>query len=217
MASARSWQRQLALGLGLTALSLVLGLVFWAVGQHYLPWNEAASEDWQPTGQNLALSPALEAQTVPSPPEAPSAVNNPPEGSPLQLWLVTFLTVFVAEMGDKTQLATLLISAQSKSPWAIFFGSASALVTASLLSVALGGSLGQVIPAAWLEWLAGLGFLAIGSYVLWREWQGKREPSGGTEDGLPGKIDTPTQGILTQPKMDSRRRCQDAPRQSFEA
>ncbi|MFS8867635.1 TMEM165/GDT1 family protein [Synechococcus sp. H65.1] len=98
--------------------------------------------------------------------------NNLAEGSPLQLWLVTFLTVFVAEMGDKTQLATLLLSAQSQSPWAIFLGSASALVTASLLSVLLGGWLGQVIPAAWIEWLAGVGFLMIGVYVLWREWQG---------------------------------------------
>ncbi len=172
MASARSQQGQLALGLGLTALSLALCLGFLA-----LHWDEAATVDWQPASENLALSPAAAAQTVPSLPEAPS------EGSPLQLWLVTFLTVFVAEMGDKTQLATLLMSAQAKSPWAIFFGSASALVAASFLSVALGGGLGQVIPAAWLQWLAGSGFLAIGSYVLWREWQGKREPSEETEGG----------------------------------
>ncbi|WP_414385591.1 TMEM165/GDT1 family protein [Synechococcus sp. H60.3] len=187
MASGRSWQGQLALGLGLTALSLALYWSFLAVGQHYLHWNEATAVDWQPTSENLAASPALEAQTVPSLSEASSAVNNLPEESPLRLWLVTFITVFVAEMGDKTQLATLLMSAQSKSPWAIFFGSASALVTASLLSVALGGGLGQVIPADWLQWLAGSGFLAIGSYVLWREWQGKSEPSEGSEGGLPGK------------------------------
>jgi putative Ca2+/H+ antiporter (TMEM165/GDT1 family) len=77
-------------------------------------------------------------------------------------------------MGDKTQLAILLLSAQSQSPWAIFFGSASALVTATLLSVLLGGWLGQVIPAAWVEWAAGVGFLMIGVYVLWREWQSAR-------------------------------------------
>ncbi|MFS8895186.1 TMEM165/GDT1 family protein [Synechococcus sp. R3-13] len=96
----------------------------------------------------------------------------------MQLWLVTFLTVFVAEMGDKTQLATLLMSAQSQSPWAIFFGSASALVTASLLSVVLGEGLGQVIPPGWLQWLAGAGFLMIGGYVLWQEWRGNKLPEG---------------------------------------
>ena len=108
---------------------------------------------------------------LPLPFGTPTPESNLGEGSPLRLGLVTFLTVFVAEMGDKTQLATLLLSAQSRSPWAIFFGSASALVTASLLSVLLGGWLGQVIPAAWIEWVAGVGFLMIGVYVLWREWQ----------------------------------------------
>ena len=111
---------------------------------------------------------------LPLPLVTSASENNLGEGSPLHLWLVTFLTVFVAEMGDKTQLATLLLSAQSQSPWAIFFGSASALVTASLLSVLLGGWLGQVIPAAWVEWAAGVGFLMIGVYVLWREWQSAR-------------------------------------------
>jgi putative Ca2+/H+ antiporter (TMEM165/GDT1 family) len=115
---------------------------------------------------------------LPLPLVTSASENNLGEGSPLHLWLVTFLTVFVAEMGDKTQLATLLLSAQSQSPWAIFFGSASALVTATLLSVLLGGWLGQVIPAAWVEWAAGVGFLMIGVYVLWREWQSARLEQG---------------------------------------
>lgn len=50
----------------------------------------------------------------------------------------TFLTIFLAEMGDKTQLATLLISAQSQSPWVVFAGAAMALIATSLLGVLIG-------------------------------------------------------------------------------
>ncbi|MCJ2542963.1 TMEM165/GDT1 family protein [Thermostichus vulcanus] len=177
MTSPRSWEGQLVLGLGLTLVSLVICLGFLAFGQQYLEW------DWHP-GSASALA-AVGLGTVPSPeiafesasiPTEVAAADSSVEGARPQLWFMTFLTVFVAEMGDKTQLATLLMSAQSRSPWAIFFGSASALVTASLLSVLLGGGLGQVIPSDWLQWLAGAGFLVIGSYVLWQEWQGDTLP-----------------------------------------
>jgi putative Ca2+/H+ antiporter (TMEM165/GDT1 family) len=50
----------------------------------------------------------------------------------------TFLTIFLAEMGDKTQLATLLMSAESQSPWIVFAGSATALIATSLLGVLTG-------------------------------------------------------------------------------
>jgi putative Ca2+/H+ antiporter (TMEM165/GDT1 family) len=50
----------------------------------------------------------------------------------------TFLTIFLAEMGDKTQLVTLLMSAESRSPWLVFAGSAAALISTSLLGVAIG-------------------------------------------------------------------------------
>ena len=50
----------------------------------------------------------------------------------------TFLTIFLAEMGDKTQLSTLLISAESRSPWVVFLGSALALIATSLLGVSIG-------------------------------------------------------------------------------
>ncbi|MEA5535188.1 TMEM165/GDT1 family protein [Crocosphaera sp. XPORK-15E] len=50
----------------------------------------------------------------------------------------TFLTIFLAEMGDKTQLATLLISAESQSPWVVFCGAATALIATSLLGVLIG-------------------------------------------------------------------------------
>ncbi|MDJ0716122.1 MAG: TMEM165/GDT1 family protein [Prochloraceae cyanobacterium] len=68
---------------------------------------------------------------------AEEAVNKQKWG----FWTVfnsTFLTIFVAEMGDKTQIATLLITAQSQSPWVVFAGAAGALITTSLLGVLIG-------------------------------------------------------------------------------
>lgn len=50
----------------------------------------------------------------------------------------TFITIFLAEMGDKTQLATLLITAESRSPWIVFIASAVALISTSLVGVLLG-------------------------------------------------------------------------------
>ncbi|MGK7954054.1 MAG: TMEM165/GDT1 family protein [Crocosphaera sp.] len=67
-----------------------------------------------------------------------SSVEN---GKSWSFWTVfssTFLTIFLAEMGDKTQLATLLISAESQSPWVVFAGSALALISTSLLGVLIG-------------------------------------------------------------------------------
>ncbi|MGQ9837313.1 MAG: TMEM165/GDT1 family protein [Cyanobacteriota bacterium] len=146
-------------------------------GRQYLEWHPGSTSGASGGVLGRAFSPegAIESASVAT---EGTAASSPVEGSKPQLWFMTFLTVFVAEMGDKTQLATLLMSAQSKSPWAIFLGSASALVTASLLSVLLGEGLGQVIPSDWLQWLAGAGFLVIGGYVLWQEWQGDSLPEG---------------------------------------
>ena len=66
----------------------------------------------------------------------------------LSLLLSTFITVFIAELGDKTQLATLTISGTSNKPLAVFLGSSSALVFASLLGALTGGSIGQGLPLA---------------------------------------------------------------------
>ena len=85
----------------------------------------------------------------------------------LTLLLSTFATVFLAELGDKTQLATVAISGTSNRPFAVFVGSSSALVLASLIGAIAGGSLSNVVPADWLQLLASLGFLGIGGKLLW--------------------------------------------------
>ena len=85
----------------------------------------------------------------------------------LTVLLSTFATVFLAELGDKTQLATVAISGTSNRPFAVFVGSSSALVLASLIGAIAGGSLSNVVPADWLQLLASLGFLGIGVKLLW--------------------------------------------------
>ena len=80
----------------------------------------------------------------------------------LSLLLSTFLTVFIAELGDKTQLATLTISGTSNKPLAVFLGSASALVLASLLGALTGGSISTFLPEFVLKSLASVTFLIIG-------------------------------------------------------
>ena len=84
----------------------------------------------------------------------------------LSLLLSTFLTVFVAELGDKTQLATLTISGTSNKPLAVFLGSASALVFASLLGALAGGSISTFLPEVVLKLIASITFLIIGLRLL---------------------------------------------------
>jgi len=97
----------------------------------------------------------------------------------LSLLISTFLTVFLAELGDKTQLATVALSGTSDRPLAVFLGSSSALVLASLLGALAGGSIASLIPTEWLQLVAAVGFLIIGSQLLLR-----RNSDGSAEDDL---------------------------------
>jgi putative Ca2+/H+ antiporter (TMEM165/GDT1 family) len=78
----------------------------------------------------------------------------------------TFAAIFLAEVGDKTQLATLSLAAGGSSRWVVFAASALALVAASALAVLLGESLARVVPAIWLRRGAGALFIVLGAYTL---------------------------------------------------
>ena len=82
------------------------------------------------------------------------------------LLISTFLTVFLAELGDKTQLATVALSGTSDRPLAVFLGSSSALVLACLVGALAGGSIANVIPTEVLQLMAAIGFLIIGGRLL---------------------------------------------------
>ncbi len=80
----------------------------------------------------------------------------------LSLLLSTFLTIFIAELGDKTQLATLTMSGTSNRPLAVFFGSSTALVLASLIGALAGGSISNFLPEIILKSIASITFFIIG-------------------------------------------------------
>ncbi len=81
--------------------------------------------------------------------------------SPLFIFGSTFITIFLAEIGDKTQLSTLLMSAESHSPWVVFVGSGAALITTSFLGVALGSLLSKHLSPRTINKAAGVTLLLI--------------------------------------------------------
>jgi putative Ca2+/H+ antiporter (TMEM165/GDT1 family) len=85
-----------------------------------------------------------------------------------KIFATTFLTVFIAELGDKTQFITLGISASNSSKWAIFAGSALALTTASAIGVIAGSFIGEHISKKILLIISGLIFILFGFYTLWQ-------------------------------------------------
>lgn len=86
-----------------------------------------------------------------------------------RLFLTVFATVFVAELGDKTQLATLLFAAdQAVSKLAVFIAASTALVVATAIGVLAGGVVSQYVSPAVLKVVAGAGFIAIGVWTLLR-------------------------------------------------
>jgi putative Ca2+/H+ antiporter (TMEM165/GDT1 family) len=101
----------------------------------------------------------------------------------LALLASTFATVFLAELGDKTQLAIVSISGTSSRPGAVFAGSACALVLASLVGAAAGGSLSSVVPTDGLQLAAAGGFLLIGSRLILRS----RMEDTPQDEGTPGE------------------------------
>jgi len=85
----------------------------------------------------------------------------------MKTYVVVFVSVFLAELGDKTQLATLLYAATpGMSRVGVFLAAAGALVTSSLLAVLVGERLGAWIPPHYLTRAAGIAFVAIGLWLL---------------------------------------------------
>jgi len=84
-----------------------------------------------------------------------------------KIFLTVFLTVLFAELGDKTQLATLLFSTNKEnSKIIVFLAAATALVFASGIAVIVGNNLGKYITPKYLSWIAGLGFIIVGIWTI---------------------------------------------------
>ena len=87
------------------------------------------------------------------------------EKSFTSVFATTFITVFLAELGDKTQIATILLSAHSGKPVVVFIGAALALISSSLVGVLLGRWLATRIPQNRFEYIAGILMVGIGTLL----------------------------------------------------
>ncbi|UCF93351.1 MAG: TMEM165/GDT1 family protein [Desulfobacterales bacterium] len=83
-----------------------------------------------------------------------------------KLLLTTFGLVFLAELGDKTQLATFCFSADCNSRMSVFLGSAGALVLSSVIAVLFGAAVSRLIPPNYIKIGAGIFFVIVGLWTL---------------------------------------------------
>ena len=86
-----------------------------------------------------------------------------------KIFVTVFVTVFIAELGDKTQLATMLFAADKEvSKYMVFIAASAALVVASAIGVLAGSLLSEFINEKYLHYVAGIGFILIGAFTLYK-------------------------------------------------
>lgn len=89
----------------------------------------------------------------------------------LRTILSTFLLVFMAEIGDKTQLAVFGLAAETNAPWAVFVGAGAALLLSTALAVVLGAVMSRLIPEGAIRavhYTAGCLFVIVGVWTIWK-------------------------------------------------
>ena len=86
--------------------------------------------------------------------------------------LTVFVTVFLAELGDKTQLATMLFASDAQNnPWMIFLAASLALVASSALAVLLGSYISHYSDIIPIKLIAGIGFILIGAWIVFEHFK----------------------------------------------
>lgn len=86
-----------------------------------------------------------------------------------KIFVPVFGTVFLAELGDKTQLATLLFASKEPSSLlTIFIAASGALMLSSAIAVVGGAAISNYVDARILSWIAGAGFIVIGIWTIWQ-------------------------------------------------
>ena len=83
-----------------------------------------------------------------------------------RVFITTFGVIFLAEMGDKTQLAAMTMAAQTKRPWAVLIGASLALACVSAIGVLVGSMLSNYLPLEWIKRVAAVAFIVIGMLIL---------------------------------------------------
>lgn len=85
----------------------------------------------------------------------------------IKIFFAVFTTVFLAELGDKTQLATLLFASEKEySRLVVFLAAAAALIVTTAIAVLIGDTMGKHINTKYLHWIAGIGFIIIGIWTI---------------------------------------------------
>jgi putative Ca2+/H+ antiporter (TMEM165/GDT1 family) len=107
-----------------------------------------------------------------------------------QLFASTFAAIFLAEMGDKTQIAALVLSGSSSARWSVFLGAATALVATTAIAVIAGAAIGRYIPVVWLKRGAGAVFIVMGVSFLLTRPAAPATPAAGPGD-TPGAASGP--------------------------
>jgi putative Ca2+/H+ antiporter (TMEM165/GDT1 family) len=83
-----------------------------------------------------------------------------------KIFASAFATLFLAELGDKTQLAVITMTASTESKLSVFLGAAAALVVVTLVGVLIGGVLSEWVPTEWLQRIVAVAFITIGVLML---------------------------------------------------
>jgi putative Ca2+/H+ antiporter (TMEM165/GDT1 family) len=83
-----------------------------------------------------------------------------------RLALSTFGLILLAELGDKTQMATMLLAAKSEAPFTVFVGAAAALVTSAVLGTVFGEAITRLVPEGYIHMGAGVAFILLGALLL---------------------------------------------------
>ncbi len=83
-----------------------------------------------------------------------------------RVFITTFGVIFLAEMGDKTQLAAMTMAAETKKPLAVFISASLALICVSAIGVLIGGLLSQYVPLIWIKRVSAVAFIAVGVLIL---------------------------------------------------
>ena len=96
----------------------------------------------------------------------PKTSDNKDSSTFLSILITSFSTIFLAELGDKTQIATLILSAQSGRPIIIFIGAALALICTSLLGVVIGRWIANNLPRQRFTLVSGIIMLSLGIYLV---------------------------------------------------
>ncbi len=83
-----------------------------------------------------------------------------------RVMLTTFGVIFLAEMGDKTQIAAMTMAAEKKRPWEVFIAASLALALVSAIGVIVGSVLSEYLPLEWIKRVAGVAFIVIGVLIV---------------------------------------------------